>query len=407
MKTILNLVVCGVLLFVPRAFPTNTAVIIVPQIAAGSFDGGVTSYNTVIQIANQTTVDVEINVEVFEQNGTPSNLTFHTDDLYLGTFTGVFGPCTLPPNHSVVITSEQMATGKVNWARVTADRKIIVSTVFEIRYRNGTLISRVGVPGSASNLPNVVIPRMRDVAKGIQTAFAIVNTGADDISVTANLYSRVDGFDVVHVVDGITFSLTAGSQTSQFFNQLFAPLNNEPIVTSYSHVVLEPTAPTLAATSLVYEGSDQATLPVTRLDGSPASSGTTVSSPVYCYFGNLLLAMYESSRTVQFLLEGEFIAINDGPNLTATALFRSQQREISISLQAKVSGTGRLDEATFSAHNSGFDGVNSTASGSATGIVDGGFMNVTFLGTETWSPPSDPTLKFTRNFLAMFLESYR
>ena len=272
MTTLLNLLVCATLMLGPSdRSEKGASFTIVPHTAAGSFDGGATSYTTVVQVTNQTTGDQVVTAEFFGQDGSVSTLPFNTTDPTVPSFTGTFGPVTLPSNGTVVITSSSsVTTGTVNWARVVTDTPIVILTVFEIRDIIGNLISRVGVPGSASGLENAVIPRLRDVAKGIQTAFAVVNTDTRDVMVTATLYSDSAQGEVfvgnlpdlprrsAEPIAQAMFPLAGLNQTAQFFNQLFAPLN-DPDGTNYNHVVFKSTAPTLGATALVFEGTNQAT----------------------------------------------------------------------------------------------------------------------------------------------------
>src|SRR3989304_966970 len=49
-----------------------------PQIVAGSFDGGLTKYTTVIQIVNTNTSAITVSGNFYKQNGTAASLAFTT-----------------------------------------------------------------------------------------------------------------------------------------------------------------------------------------------------------------------------------------------------------------------------------------------------------------------------------------
>ena len=49
--------------------PTTTAVNIIPQVAAGSFDGGANSFTTIIQVINSSSTSASLTVEFFDTVG--------------------------------------------------------------------------------------------------------------------------------------------------------------------------------------------------------------------------------------------------------------------------------------------------------------------------------------------------
>ncbi len=335
----------------------------------------------------------------------------------------------------MITSSSSVTTGTVNWARVTTDEQIVILTVFEIRDSSGNLISRVGVPGSADTLGNAVIPRLRDVAKGIQTAFAVVNAGLFDVTVTATLYSDSAQGEVfvgnlpdlprrsAEPIAQAMFPLAGGNQTAQFFNQLFAPLN-DPDGTNYNHVVFESTAPTLGGTALVFEGTNQATFPVNRLDGSPASSVATALKPREGgYPGQLMMVSYNCQpkiRTLVLFLEGSFEVgvTNNGSSIMGTGKFdipvdfEDYAGAGTIKLSAGISGTGELIGATFEVTYASERGDEKTGSGSGTavGTIDSFRtedlfnMDVTFTGTDVGRSLDSGVDKSTCDFAATFLQ---
>ncbi len=80
MTTLLNLLVCAALMLGPSTLFGKEVVTIVPHTAAGSFDGGATSYTTVVQVTNQTTGDAMVTAEFFGQDGSASTLPFNTTE---------------------------------------------------------------------------------------------------------------------------------------------------------------------------------------------------------------------------------------------------------------------------------------------------------------------------------------
>ena len=400
----LPVVLFAMLILAPGSLFGATATTIIPHVAIGSFGGGLTNA-TILQIINQTTADATVSGEFFGQDGTASDVPFDTTNPGQPAFTGAFGPLVLGPNNSLVITSSPAFTqGRVNWARITADAQITLTTVFEIRDENGDLISRVGVPGSASNLNSFVLPRMRNVDQNIGTAFAVVNTGPDEADVTATLYTG--GAQVAQTA----FKMGGGTQRAQFVNEALGPLN-DPAGTSYSHVVLDSNKPTLGATALVAEGANLATFPLNRLDGSPVSSGTTITDPLGNYTGILLVATRNCSATsdvTNVFLNGQFTVTENAGGIMATGTFEGtesgDQGIVRIEFHAGISGSGGLIGGTFTETTEGFDGGTSIGDGTVTGTIDGTSMDVTFAGTDNWTLTSDPSVQSTCDFIGTFLQ---
>ena len=231
---------------------------IIPQVAAESFDGGATTFSTTIQVINVGTSAVSLTVDLFNQDGTASTIPFTTTNTTAPTFTGTLSSVSIPSNDAIVIQNGSVTAGTVNWARLVTDGAVTIAALFEIKDANGGLISRVGVPSSDADITKLLIPRLRNPDTGSSTAFAIANTGDASASVTATLYSAGQ------VVGSQILTLAAKNQTAQFAKEFFS-LTNEASGDNFSFMIFESTTATLAATALVFEGNNQATFPVDKL----------------------------------------------------------------------------------------------------------------------------------------------
>lgn len=239
---------------------TTTITKIIPQVAAGSFDAGATTFSTTIQVINVGTSAVSLTADFFNQNGSVSTIPFTTTDVTAPTFTGTLSSISIPSNAAIVIQNGSVAAGAVNWARLVTDGAVTIAAQFEIKDANGRLVSRVGVPSADADGTKLLIPRLRnaDPTKGTSTAFAIANTGDATASVTATLYSAGQ------VAGTKTLTLDAKNQTAQFAKEFFT-LTNEPTVDTFSFMIFESTTADSGRTALVFEGSNQATFPVDKL----------------------------------------------------------------------------------------------------------------------------------------------
>ncbi len=236
---------------------TTTVTNIIPQVAAGSFDGGANSFTTIIQVINHdSSASSTLMVELFDTLGAASTVPFTTTDSTAPTFTGSVSSLTIPSNSSIVLTSGTPSSGATNWARITTDRAVAVLTVFEFRTSAGTLVSRVGVPAVSSNMTKFVMPRLRNVTDNVTTAFAMVNTSSASETITGKLYSTSGS-----VLGTGTLTLAAGNHKAQFATEFFS-LTGETGSASFSHIVFEATTASMAATALVFEGGQTASFPV-------------------------------------------------------------------------------------------------------------------------------------------------
>ena len=134
--------------------------------------------------------------------------------------------------------------------------------MFEIADPAGNSLARVGVPASKPDAIHMVIPRIRDVNRAMETGFAMVNAGDARAEVTARLYS---GGKVIGLRSLI---LEPKRQTSQLFYQLFG-LSEAAGFSSWTHVDLSSSTASLAAVALLLEGSRITSVPVSLLAALP------------------------------------------------------------------------------------------------------------------------------------------
>ena len=236
--------------------PTATTVNIIPQVAAGSYDGGANSFTTIIQVINGSSTSATLTAEFFDTVGSVSTVPFTTNDTTVPTFTGSTSALTIPSNSSIILTSGTPSSGATNWARLTTNQAVAVLTVFEFRTSAGTLVSRVGVPAVSSNMTKFIMPRLRNVTDNVTTAFAMVNVGSASETITGTLYSTTGS-----VLGTKNLTLAAGNHTAQFAWQFFE-LTGETGTAEFSHIVFEATSASIAATALVFEGGQTASFPV-------------------------------------------------------------------------------------------------------------------------------------------------
>jgi hypothetical protein len=243
----------GTILFGQQSAPA--VVKVVPQIAVGSFDGGLTKYTTIVQVINtgSTPVAVSGNFYKEEPNGAPST-TFPFG--FTGTVSALTNPVqsfsnvTIQPNASLVLTSSSSGPGSTGWGNITSTGSISVSTVFEFRnVATDGLYSRIGVASAPAGISKFAIARMRNVESVLDVGFALVNTGTADATITATLYDS-NGVQVGRPKDMV---IAGGGHIAKFVQQLF-DLSAEPWGTSYSYVVLNSGSAQWAAMALAYEG---------------------------------------------------------------------------------------------------------------------------------------------------------
>jgi hypothetical protein len=230
---------------------------IIPQIAVGSFDGGMSTYTTVIQIMNTNAAATAVTGNFYTQAGTASPL------LLTGVNDGVLPSTSIPAGGVLVIKAEPAraaATGEIAWGKLMTTSAVSVVSFYEVRKaRSNELYSRVGVPASPADMARFIIPRSRNVAAGLDVAFAIVNTGSAQATLNATLHDAAGA-----AISTKSASFKPGQQTVLFAQQFFG-LTSEPHGVNYQYVVFESTSPQFAALALAFEGPTQTSFPVDQL----------------------------------------------------------------------------------------------------------------------------------------------
>jgi len=233
---------------------------IIPQIAAGSFDGNVTKYRTVTEIVNTGSNTISVTGNFYNSNGSLSTMAL-TTNLSATPFTGTLAATTLAANQVLIITGENAPIGTLNWGKiVSTPGTVSVSTFFEIRdVATNVLYSRVGVQASPADMASFVIPRVRNVAGGLDVGFALVNTGSAPAAINATLRDTTGA-----ILSSKKLTMNPGQHIVQF-TQGFFGLGAEPAGTNYSFIVFDSTSSQFAAVALAMERGFLTGLPVDRL----------------------------------------------------------------------------------------------------------------------------------------------
>ena len=108
---------------------------VVAQIASGAYDPA-THFGTIIEIVNPNSSAITVSGNFYNENGTPSTLTFATNFSSQPTFTGSFNSLNLPASSILVLSTGLSATttpsaGTTNWGKITATNTISVASYFE------------------------------------------------------------------------------------------------------------------------------------------------------------------------------------------------------------------------------------------------------------------------------------
>ena len=245
--------------------PTTTVTKILPQIAVGSFDGNLTKYATVIQIVNTNSNSVTVKGNFYKQiDGNLSDLTY-TTNRGVSVTAGVLNETILPGNSSLVITGSlpttTQATYKGNWAKIQATGSVTIASFFEIRdVATNVLYSRVGISASPV-MSKFAIPRVRNVAAGLDVGYAIANMGPSTATITATLRDAIG----VQIGSPKTISLDPGIQKADFIGSLFG-LSETGATTTYSYVTFDGgSSAQLGAIAVSFEGASQTSFPVDQL----------------------------------------------------------------------------------------------------------------------------------------------
>src|SRR6266852_3374927 len=144
----------------------------VSQIAAGAYDSA-THYGTVIEVVNPNTSAITVSGNFYNDDGTPSTLTFATNLSSQPTVSGSFSNLALPASSILILSTGTTAattpaSGTTNWGMITASNTISVSSFFELRHRGDeALFSRVGIASSRTDMTSFAIPRVREKQSAI------------------------------------------------------------------------------------------------------------------------------------------------------------------------------------------------------------------------------------------------
>jgi len=157
----------------------------------------------------------------------------------------------------LTLTADTASTGTINWAKIITTGAASVSAYFELRdVATNLLYNRTGIASSLSTMSRFVIPRVRNVASGLDVGFAVVNTGSTSANITLTV--RDQGGVVLGTK---TYTLAAGNHKSAFpFQEI--TLADSTTATSYGYLSFESTSASFAATALAIEGGALSSFPV-------------------------------------------------------------------------------------------------------------------------------------------------
>jgi hypothetical protein len=233
---------------------------IIPQMAMGSFDGGLTKYSTAIQLVNTSGSSQTVAANFYARDGeTLSNVSLTAGASSITN--GVLSPTSIAQDSVLVISGGgTTAPGTLGWGKITACGSLTLSTFFELRDgKTDVLYSRVAVAASPANMSSFVIPRIRDVAAGLDVGFALVNTGSSEATLKAELKDATG-----KMIAAKDIIMKAGAHQTAFTDQLFGGLI-ESTGKRYQYLKFSSASPTFAATAFAFEGPTQTSFPVDAL----------------------------------------------------------------------------------------------------------------------------------------------
>jgi len=230
---------------------------VIPQVALGSFDSGLTRYSTIIQIVNTSGAPQSVSANFYKEDGSAlDNVTLTAGNSTLAN--GVLSPTQIAKDGILIVSGGGNSTGGViGWGKIGACAGLSISTFFELRDGvSNVILSRVGVAASPANMSSFVIPRVREVSSGLDVGFALVNTGSTSATLKAELKDATGA-----TVAEKNIVLGAGSHQAGFTKEVFAPLSdgNNRI---YQTIKFSSTSPSFAAIALAFEGPTQTSFPV-------------------------------------------------------------------------------------------------------------------------------------------------
>jgi len=255
-----------------RALPATTSATgtgtettkIIPQLAIGSFDSGVTKYSTIVEVVNTGDSDATVAGTFYKEDGEVSPVAMSTNVQGQEFFTGNLPGITLPAGRVLVISGGTLpattpAPGLIEWGKLTTTGTVSISTFFEVR--DGTtnvLYSRIGIAASRPDLSRFLIPRVH-TRSGLDVAFALVNTAPNPASITATL-KDANGMNVAKR----TITMNGLTHQALFAHQFFS-LSKESEDRNYQYMIFSSNSPSFAAIALAFEGGTQTSFPVDPL----------------------------------------------------------------------------------------------------------------------------------------------
>ena len=230
---------------------------VIPQVAVGSFDSGLTRYQTLVHIVNTSGAPQSIAGSFYREDGSPmDNVTLAAGEATA--VKGVIGATSIAKDGALVIRAEAAPAGTLGWGKITSCNAVSISSFFELRDgMTNVLLSRGSVAATAANMSNFVVPRMRETTTGLDVAVAIVNTSSRGAATLMAELRDPTGKTIA------TRNIVMGPRSHQqfFTKDLFAPLT-DPAGRSYQYVKFSSASPTFAAIALAIEGSTLTSVPV-------------------------------------------------------------------------------------------------------------------------------------------------
>jgi hypothetical protein len=242
----------------------GSATRIIPQVAIGSFDSGVTKYSTIVEVVNTGDTDATVSGAFYKEDGNLSPVEMATNLKDHATFNGSLSSLTLSAGHLLLITggttpATTPTSGLIGWGKLITTGNVSISAFFELRDgTSGVLYSRVGVAASRPDLSSFLIPRVH-TRSGLDIAFAVVNTGANPATITATL-KDANGATLAKR----SISMNGGTHQALFAHQFFS-LGEESDERNYEYMIFNSNSPSFAAIALAFEGGTQTSFPVDPL----------------------------------------------------------------------------------------------------------------------------------------------
>jgi hypothetical protein len=235
---------------------------IIPQLAMGSLDGGISKYTTIMQLVNTSGVAQNITANFYNDDGAPlTNATFTAGPASITN--GVLASTAIAKDSVLVIKGGGTNTPLVlGWGKITYCGGLTIATFFELREgKTDLLLSRVGVAASPANMQSFVIPRVREVGVGLDAGFALVNTASTAQNLTVELKDASG-----NTVPGgsTTINFGPGGHVVKFANNIF-PTVNDGTERVYQYLKFTSNSPSFAAIALGIEGGSLASFPVDAL----------------------------------------------------------------------------------------------------------------------------------------------